>query len=148
MGFAKNLEFESFILNPLQEFFLPLFFVFFFFFENDTTLLFSWCDFFLKWKRKGNKRRKKKKKGKIFLFWELTQQLAKFKCGGQISLSLSFSFFLFLLSLPPSFLPPLSLFTLILTLIFLLHLTISSKKKKKTFLNFSTFLHSSPPIFL
>ena len=36
---------------------------------------------------------------------------------------------------------------LLLHLTFLLHLTISSPKKKNTFLNFSTFLHSSPLIF-
>ena len=38
--------------------------------------------------------------------------------------------FFFLLSLPPLFLPPLTLFTFIFTLNFLLHLTISSPKKK------------------
>ena len=46
----------------------------------------------------------------------------------------SLLFFFFFLLLPPfSFLPPLTLFTLIFTLIFLLHLNISSQKKKKNF---------------
>ena len=129
LGFAKNLEFESFILNPLQEFFLPLFFFFFFFFWKwyNPSLFMMWFFFFLKWKRKEKKRRKKKRK-KIF-FWELTLQLVEFKWGGQTTFLVSLFFLSFLLSLPPSFLPPLTLFTLIFTLIFLLHLTISSPKK-------------------
>ena len=92
----------------------------------------------------------------FFFFWELTE-LTQFywvdlatqlifmwgpNFGPPLSLSLSF-----LLLPPSSFLPPLTLFTLIFTLFFLLPLTIYYKKKN-TFLSFSSFIYPSPSIFL
>ena len=108
----------------------------------DLSLL---HDFFLEEKKK--KRRRKRKR--IFFFWELTQQLSYFKCE-EPNFGLHFSclflfFFLFCFLLPPPFFhrcyysPSSSTWFFFFTPPFPL--------SKITFLNFSTFLYSSPSIF-
>ena len=56
-------------------------------------------------------------------------------------------FFSFLLSPFSIFLPPLTLFNFFFTWLFFFISPFLLQKKKNTFLNFSTFLHSSPLIF-
>ena len=84
----------------------------------------------------------------FFFFWELTQQLSCFKCGGSNfgpPFFLPFPFFFFAFS-------SLHLSSTIVTIHILLLLDFSSSphhflSKKITFLRFSTFLYSSPSIF-
>ena len=134
LGFEYlEFEIESFILNPLQKISWKLI----------RPFSSSW--FFLRRKEK----KKKKKKKKNFFFWELTQQLSYFKCE-ELNFGLHFSclflfFFLFCFLLPPPFFhrcyysPSSSTWFFFFTPPFPL--------SKITFLNFSTFLYSSPSIF-
>ena len=143
LEFEKNLKFEPEVLSLIESkrFYYP----FSLFFFKEKKIFFSFHDvLFLGVKKKMKKKRKEKGFFFFFFYWVDWVNLVwlswfsnstDFYVGAEFWLPTPFVSLSLLLLPPSSFLPPLTLFTLIFTLIFLLPLTIFSQEK-----HFSKFL--------